>query len=1405
MKKLLLAIVAVLILLVLVAFFGPAAYDWNGHKADIADAVRDATGRELVIDGDISVSLLPEVTVDLSGVRLSNAPGAEIADMVTVGAVSLRLDPFALITRTVVIKSLVITEPTANLAIDATGRPNWAFEPAQAATEAAEAAEAGDVEPADVPDIIIENFRLERGAVTFTNALTGQTVSVESINAALVLPGLDSPLVFTGDLVLNGEAVSLRVDVDNPATSLAGGRFALAAKLESRLINLNYDGGAQRQPAPGLDGAFFFNIESVGELAAWLDRPLAEGQPDPGPLRVTARFSADGAKASLDEMTIDGHGLSATALGSFDATGDVAKIELVLESEFLDIDRYLPPPAPAGAAGETVTGRHARHRADGPHDMMAGLPEEPFDLSPLRDTEADVLIILGGVRAMGYEIGPFSLNLGLKDGVLIAEVPELALYGGSVSAHVTLDGSADALDVKTKIVIDKVRVGELARAVTGETPVTGIASGTLDVAARGANPRALAQSLSGGLSFEMGGVDVADAPGVLSEIKLDATLPGLDSPPAVTGSVVYNGQRVAFDIATAALKEVLSGERFTAKVAIDSKLITLSYDGAVQPPPLPGLDGTFDLDVPSVGKLAAWAGQPLPKAQPDPGPLTVHAVFSAAGMAAAIDEMTIAGEALNATLTGRFDRSGDIPKLVLNVKSGVLDIDRYLPKPAPKPDAPAQTAAPAETPSGDPLAMIPDEPFDLAPLRRLDAEVTVALDGVKAAGFEVGPVTAAITVTGGVLALDVTQLGLYGGNLTGTVGLDGSGDMLGVVTALTIDSVAVHELARAATGEAPLSGIASGAVNLKGAGANPRALVENLSGALKLAIAGIELADAPPGLTELDMALDLPGLDAGPRLVGFAVYNGEKIDVDLKTGPLNAVLAGDTTTLTATVASRLVSLRYDGAVQQRPGPGLDGVIDLDIPSVGELAAWAGQPLPADQPDPGPLKLRATLAADGAKVALKSATIEGRAVSATATGSFDSSPAVPEFDVDVTIANLDLNAYLPAPRGQPAGASATGGGAAAPAAQPAGWSDEPIDLGALSMANGRATIKTGPVLYKTLTIERSRIDVTLRGGLLTATIAELLLAGGNVTAEVRVDASAPEAAIAYTANVANMQALPILKALADTDRLSGTVNLRAEGTTRGRSERDFVSALNGAGSVAFTDGTINGINLAATLRSVGKLGLGSEDGPQKTDFSELGGTYTITNGVLDNRDFRMLAPLVRVEGAGLVPMPPRMVDYKLTAKLVASLEGQGGGDALTGLPIPVAIFGPWHNVDYRVDFESVLLAAMSDPARLAQMPVDLLESVAGLGIALPGEMLGGVGDILEALPLPGIGGSDSGGGGLLGDLLGTFDDVLGIGGDEPAAAPDSAIAPAPAPAPAPEEERKSLFDDPLEALGNLLNN
>ena len=131
-----------------------------------------------------------------------------------------------------------------------------------------------------------------------------------------------------------------------------------------------------------------------------------------------------------------------------------------------------------------------------------------------------------------------------------------------------------------------------------------------------------------------------------------------------------------------------------------------------------------------------------------------------------------------------------------------------------------------------------------------------------------------------------------------------------------------------------------------------------------------------------------------------------------------AVVAGKVFVTSGPIVSFAVNDIGPGGVVHLPDAGGVVTIEAELASPIGLNSFElirmGQPLPADQPDPGPLKLRATLAADGAKVALKSATIEGRAVSATATGSFDSSPAVPEFDVDVTIANLDLNAYLPAP-------------------------------------------------------------------------------------------------------------------------------------------------------------------------------------------------------------------------------------------------------------------------------------------------------------------------------------------------------------------------------------------------------
>ena len=803
------------------------------------------------------------------------------------------------------------------------------------------------------------------------------------------------------------------------------------------------------------------------------------------------------------------------------------------------------------------------------------------------------------------------------------------------------------------------------------------------------------------------------------DIELKVALADLGSPLSLTGRLILNDEPVTFDLSVKTPRDLLTGRSAAIQTALVTKHLTTGFDGTVLQQPVPGLDGAFKLDIVSVGKLAAWLGQPLDKALPDPGPLKVRATFAGDGAKIALKQATIEGKGLKAKVTGSFDGSGKIAKVVLNVESGVLDIDRYLPPARGKRDKKEITAEPpkGKKKAADMLAALSEKPLDLSALRQTDADVRIAIGGIKVAGFEVGRVAFTTKLTKGVLAAELSELRLYGGNVRGKVKLDGSGDALGVAAALTIDGVKPANLAQTATGgKVALTGAVSGSLNATARGASPRALAQSLRGKLTFALGGVEIKDAPVGaISDINVTLDLPGLESPPSLKGSVIYNKERIDLTVSLDPLKKVISGEPFAAKLSVATKHLKAGYDGTVQQQPVPGLDGAFTLDIASLGKLAAWLGQPLDKAQPDPGPLKVRATFASDGAKVALKQATIEGKELKAKVTGSFDASKPIPRFKSNIEIMEANLNAYLPAPAAKKKAPAKS----KTEKQRPGGWSEEPLDFSPLSKANGDIDVKIGTIRYKDLLIQNGRIRVSIANGVLTASVEQLKLAEGTISATAKIDASQPAAVLDYRASITGVEARKLLKTFADNDRLSGKADFQTRGRARGRNQKELVRSLNGDGRFKFIDGAIHGINLAATLRKAKTLGFGaSASEAQKTDFAELSGSFTIKNGLLENRDFKMLAPLIRLSGTGVVPLPPRQVDYLVTAKLVASIKGQGGGDALAGLPIPIKVKGPWSNVGYGVDWKSVFSKAMLDPERLRNMPTDLRESAKGFGVDLP---------------------------------------------------------------------------------------
>ncbi|MGO8865757.1 MAG: AsmA family protein [Alphaproteobacteria bacterium] len=790
-------------------------------------------------------------------------------------------------------------------------------------------------------------------------------------------------------------------------------------------------------------------------------------------------------------------------------------------------------------------------------------------------------------------------------------------------------------------------------------------------------------------------------------INLDAAMAAISTPLTLKGQMTLNDEPVTADIAIDSLGKLQQGQQAKVKLAVNTKQLTAAFDGGAQERPVPGLDGTFDLNVGSVGALLAWLHRPLEKSQPDPGALKVHAVFAANGATSTLKEGTIQGGALKLTASGSLDASGPVTALALNLDGGVLDLDRYLPSPG-KPAA-AAGAAPAAAPSsakGGP-ALASDMSNFAATLRKTNADIKVTLAGIKAMGYEVGRVAFTATSKGGVAHAELGELALYGGSAKGTVTLDASHDALGINTSMKIDHITVDKLA--ALAGVPATGVVSATLDAAAQGKDTTALLASLNGKLALDLGGVNAKGAAlPAISGLKLEVDLPGGDKQPTLKANLTYNREQVEADATLGPLQKLLGGGKFPAKLTLSSPLVTVAYDGSLQPPPALALDGTFDLDAPSAGKLAAWLGYPLDPKQPDPGLLKVHATLTSDGPKTSVKDASITGKAIKISAEMQYDGSKPLAAVSAKLNIEQADLNSYLP-PEGASTGKSAAPAakGAAAPAAA-SGWSTAPFGLLALLQEyGGDATLQLASVQYRDLDVKQGELKATAANKVLNVSLDKLSLAQGTISGKLTFDASAAVPKLDYQLSVAGVQALPLLKTFADNSRLSGTLACEMSGQGSGKSEKELVGTLSGKGQLKITNGAIHGINIAQAMRVIGTAGIGGSQ-TEQTDFTELSGTYTMKDGILTNSDLTMDAPLVRLSGKGTVPFPPQTLDYTVEAKLVATTQGQGGKDALAGVPIPIKISGPWSNPSYQPDMNV-----------LKSIPGLLGGAAKGLGLPIPG--------------------------------------------------------------------------------------
>lgn len=194
-----------------------ATFDANAYKPRIAAAAKEATGRELTLDGHIGLRLGLHPALRVEDVAFANAPWGSRPQMATLAALEVEVAVLPLLSGRVQINRIVLVRPDILLETDAEGRGNWEIAaPAAAPAPPTQAPPQGQAPAPATPqaggggrDIGIHAVSITDGTVAFRDGRTRETVTLALPRFSARADSRESPLTLDLEAALNGNAFTL--------------------------------------------------------------------------------------------------------------------------------------------------------------------------------------------------------------------------------------------------------------------------------------------------------------------------------------------------------------------------------------------------------------------------------------------------------------------------------------------------------------------------------------------------------------------------------------------------------------------------------------------------------------------------------------------------------------------------------------------------------------------------------------------------------------------------------------------------------------------------------------------------------------------------------------------------------------------------------------------------------------------------------------------------------------------------------------------------------------------------------------------------------------------------------------------------------------------------------------------
>jgi len=423
-------IVSLIALIVIAIAVAVATFDPNKYKGELAKIVKEKTGRTLTVEGKIGLSIFPSVAVAVGKTTLSERNSDKIFARIDDVKVSLALLP--LLSKEVVVDRVTLSGLNVDLVQDKNGKTNFAD--LAGAGEPPAQAKAPTAKPGSKGGAVqldVAGVEIRASSATWHDEATGgrYKATIEELKTGRIASGVP-------------------------------GKLSLAARVEANQPKGDYK--------VDLSGQYRLNLDKQSYGLSGMELKVSDATP--GSKKPPLSLKGD---------------------VEFDASPQA--IRFTLAADQINLDRYLPPPAPKAPADKGAPPPPAK-------------PEEPIDLSALKALNLKGDLKIEQLIASNVKLEKVHVGVKAAGGKVDVEPLTADLYQGKLNGAASVNANTNNFAMKADLA--SVALGPLLKDALNNDMLEGKGNIELDVQTGGNVVSAMKKALAGTakLSLKDGGL-----------------------------------------------------------------------------------------------------------------------------------------------------------------------------------------------------------------------------------------------------------------------------------------------------------------------------------------------------------------------------------------------------------------------------------------------------------------------------------------------------------------------------------------------------------------------------------------------------------------------------------------------------------------------------------------------------------------------------------------------------------------------------------------------------------------------------------------------------------------------------------------------------------------------------------